>query len=260
MGAHSLTPSHTPGSMKCDSWLHSWPAPSQALALVTSLRLRLRQKTSSTNNSTNYLNPIGAPKVWKPKSKVKKLKISYIEWSTLYGDQITHFVGYIKSPNVKNSCCNHKKVRTTFSVGPTICVSSSNERRTQVGWVVAIGWKVQKWTKTNNVIPIRSPCHVLDFDEMTMKSPCWETWKKYSAMGMHRIFKHMGKIDPKNWAKIVILEKWLIMTPNWKHYQHPPIAPLNLDVNLTPFECHEPMFHICHESLHWTDEDLNVLQ
>jgi hypothetical protein len=33
-------------------------------------------------------------------------------------------------------------------------------------------------------------------------------------MGMHNIIKQMGKIDPQNWAKIITLEKWLIMTPN----------------------------------------------
>ncbi len=37
----------TSGSMKCDSRVHSWLAPSQALALVTSPRLGLWQKTST---------------------------------------------------------------------------------------------------------------------------------------------------------------------------------------------------------------------
>ncbi len=43
---HSLTPSHTPKSMLCDSWLPSWPATLQTLALVTSPRLGLRQNLS----------------------------------------------------------------------------------------------------------------------------------------------------------------------------------------------------------------------
>jgi hypothetical protein len=34
------------------------------------------------------------------------------------------------------------------------------------------------------------------------------------GMGVHRIIKQIEKVDPKNWAKIVTLEKWLIMTPN----------------------------------------------
>jgi hypothetical protein len=41
---HSLTPSHTPGSMLCDSRLPSWPTTLQTLALVTSPRLGLQQK------------------------------------------------------------------------------------------------------------------------------------------------------------------------------------------------------------------------
>jgi hypothetical protein len=40
---HSLTPSHTPGSMLCDSWLPSWPVTLQTLALVASPRLGLPQ-------------------------------------------------------------------------------------------------------------------------------------------------------------------------------------------------------------------------
>jgi hypothetical protein len=33
-------------------------------------------------------------------------------------------------------------------------------------------------------------------------------------MGVDIIVEQMGKVDPKNQTKIVILEKWLIMTPN----------------------------------------------
>jgi hypothetical protein len=33
-------------------------------------------------------------------------------------------------------------------------------------------------------------------------------------MGMRKIIEQMGKIDPKNLAKTVIPEKWLIMTSN----------------------------------------------
>jgi hypothetical protein len=73
-------------------------------------------------------------------------------------------------------------------------------------------------------------------------------------MDVHRIVKQMGKFDPKNWTKIVIPEKWLIMRSNWKHYEHPPIAPPNLGANLPSFKCHEPLFHTRHESLHQIDE------
>jgi hypothetical protein len=34
------------------------------------------------------------------------------------------------------------------------------------------------------------------------------------GMGMHKIVEQMGKIDPENWVKIIILEKWLIATSN----------------------------------------------
>jgi hypothetical protein len=33
-------------------------------------------------------------------------------------------------------------------------------------------------------------------------------------MGMDKIVKQMGKVDLEYWAKIVIFEKWLIMTLN----------------------------------------------
>ncbi len=43
-------------------------------------------------------------------------------------------------------------------------------------------------------------------------------------------------------------------------YGHPPIAPPNLGANLTLFECHEPLFHTCHESLHQINENKNASQ
>jgi hypothetical protein len=33
-------------------------------------------------------------------------------------------------------------------------------------------------------------------------------------MGVRKIVKQMGKFDPKNWVKIITLEKWLMVTPN----------------------------------------------
>ncbi len=44
---HSLTPSHTLGSMLCDSRLPSWPATLQTLTLVMSPRLGLQQYSYS---------------------------------------------------------------------------------------------------------------------------------------------------------------------------------------------------------------------
>jgi hypothetical protein len=52
--------------------------------------------------------------------KVRKSKGSDIKWSNPYGDQTTHFVGCIESPNVHNSCYNHKKTKTTYNAGPSL--------------------------------------------------------------------------------------------------------------------------------------------
>jgi hypothetical protein len=62
----------------------------------------------------NDLNPTNVPKIRKHKSRVKKPKGSDIKWSNLYGNQATHFNGYIKNPNAKNFYYNHKKTPTTF--------------------------------------------------------------------------------------------------------------------------------------------------
>ncbi len=53
---HSLTPSHTPRSMLCDSQLPSWPATLQTLALVVSPRLRLRQLSYALIVAKVYLD------------------------------------------------------------------------------------------------------------------------------------------------------------------------------------------------------------
>ncbi len=55
------------------------------------------------------LDPIDVPKIRKLDLEVKTLRRSDIEWSKPYGDQATHFVGYIESLNVKNSCWDHQK-------------------------------------------------------------------------------------------------------------------------------------------------------
>jgi hypothetical protein len=71
-------------------------------------------KGIATNNSTNYLDLTSAPEIQKLKLGVKKPRGNDIKWSNPYGDQATHFVGRIESPNVINSSCNHRKVKTTF--------------------------------------------------------------------------------------------------------------------------------------------------
>jgi hypothetical protein len=66
-------------------------------------------KALVTNNSMNDLDYTNVPKIQKPMLRVRKPKGSDIEWSNPCGDKATHFVGFIKSPNVENSSCNHKK-------------------------------------------------------------------------------------------------------------------------------------------------------
>jgi hypothetical protein len=74
------------------------------------MRLNIIPKSSwkalATNDSTNDLDPINVSKI-KPKLGVKTSRESDIKWSNPYGDQTTHFVDYIKSLNIENSCCNH---------------------------------------------------------------------------------------------------------------------------------------------------------
>jgi hypothetical protein len=57
----------------------------------------------------NDLDLTNVPKIQKPMLRIRKPKGSDIEWSNPCGDQATHFVGLIESPNVENSFCNCKK-------------------------------------------------------------------------------------------------------------------------------------------------------
>jgi len=112
-----------------------------------------------------------------------------------------------------------------FNVKPTICIAFANKGKTQVRVVATLKQRVQSWTIVNKVPLNGSSCCVLYFDEMTMKSPCWKAWKNIVGMGVHKIIEQMGKVDSENSAKIVIPEKWLTMTSNWRHYRHPLASP-----------------------------------
>jgi hypothetical protein len=92
----------------------------------------------------NDLDPTNALKIQKLELGVRKLGGNDIKWSNLCGDQVTHFVGYSKRFNVKNFYDNHKKTRTTFDANPIMCVSSTNERKTQAGWVIVVGQRVKR--------------------------------------------------------------------------------------------------------------------
>jgi hypothetical protein len=99
----------------------------------------------------------------------------------------------IKSHNVKKFSYNRKKTGITFDARPAICVSSTNERKTQVKWVVVIGQKTRRWTKTNNVPPNGSPCPIHDSNQITMNFYIGNFEKNIAGMGMHKIIEQMGK-------------------------------------------------------------------
>ncbi len=76
-----------------------------------------------------------------------------------------------------------QKIGVMFEIGPTMCVSSMNEGKTQVGWVATIGRKTQRWANINNTLPKRPFCHVPYSNEMTTKSPWLKVFEKYSGNG-----------------------------------------------------------------------------
>jgi hypothetical protein len=84
---------------------------------------------------------------------VKKLGGSDMDGFNPCGNQMTHFIGWVKNLNVVNSTCSCKKVATTFEIRPTICVSSTSEGKTQVGWVVVVKWTTQRCANANNAPP-----------------------------------------------------------------------------------------------------------
>jgi hypothetical protein len=59
------------------------------------------------------------------------------------------------------------------------------------------------------------PCCVPNFDEMIMDPHVGKLEKNSMGMGVHKIVEQMGKVYPKNWAKIVTPKEWLITK---KHY------------------------------------------
>jgi hypothetical protein len=93
-------------------------------------------------DSTNGKKPNKAPRIQRPDLGVKKFKGSDINRSSPYGDQATHFIDYIESLNTPNPSNN--LTSNTSRARPTMCVSSANEGKTQVGWVVVIGRRAQK--------------------------------------------------------------------------------------------------------------------
>jgi len=80
--------------------------------------------------------------------------------SNPYGKQVMHFDNWVENPNVANFACNHIMAGMTFEMELTKCASLTSEGKTQVGWIIAIGHKMQRCGKVNHTPPKRSPCHV----------------------------------------------------------------------------------------------------
>ncbi len=93
-------------------------------------------------DSTNDKKPTKTPRIRRPNLNVKKLGGSDINWSKPYGNQVTHFVSGTKS--LRQTPFIIIKKGNTFEVGPTMCVSIANERKTQVEWVVVVAQRVRK--------------------------------------------------------------------------------------------------------------------
>jgi hypothetical protein len=131
----------------------------------------------------------------------------------------------------------------------TIFVSSTKEGKTQVGWAIAIGQKMQRWAKANNIPPNGFPYHVLNFQQNDYEIPMLRSLKKihWGIMWVGLLNKWEKMIQITKWRKIITLDKWLIATINQKGYKHPLVAPLNLNVNLTSFKHCESLFHIRHK-------------
>ncbi len=106
--------------------------------------LRSSQNAFDTKASTNGKEFTGATRIQKLDSSVRKPKGSGIDQSKPCGDQAPHFVYFTKSPNALNSFCNCKKPSNSSKARPTMCVSFANEGKTKVGWVVAIGQRMQR--------------------------------------------------------------------------------------------------------------------
>jgi hypothetical protein len=75
---------------------------------------------SNNKDSTNGKKLIGAPRIQKLNSHVRKHGGSDINWSNPYGNQATHFVGCTECLNISNSSCNDKKKGNAFEAKSTM--------------------------------------------------------------------------------------------------------------------------------------------
>jgi hypothetical protein len=63
----------------------------------------------ATNNSTNGIKSISAPKVWKHVLGVKKHGRNNINGYNPYGNQTIHYACKMENPNVVNFAYDHKR-------------------------------------------------------------------------------------------------------------------------------------------------------
>jgi hypothetical protein len=93
-------------------------------------------------------------------SNVKKFGGCDMDKSNPYGKQVTHFDNWVENPTATNFTCNHIMAGVTFEMEPTKCASLTSEGKTQVGWIITIGHKMQRCGKVKHTPPKGSPCHV----------------------------------------------------------------------------------------------------
>jgi hypothetical protein len=84
---------------------------------------------------TNGINQTTAPKLQKLILNVKKPKGSDMDKLNHSRDQATHFANSVENLNVANFACNHKKASITYNTRPKICVSATNEGKTQIEFI-----------------------------------------------------------------------------------------------------------------------------
>lgn len=71
--------------------------------------LKSSWNASTTKDSTNGIKSINAFITWKLVLSVNVFGKNDMDGSNPCGDQTTHFVSWVESPNVTNFACNHNK-------------------------------------------------------------------------------------------------------------------------------------------------------
>ncbi len=155
--------------------------------------LRSFWSTYDLKDSMNGKKPTGASRIQKLDLGVRKYGRSDIDWST-------HFIDCTKSLNVPNYFCNRKRKGSMFKIWPTMCVTFTKNRKTQVGWVVRR--RVQRWIIANNIFPKGTPYRVLNLDEMC-RNPNIGLWINVECKGswsQKNVFR--CETHSHNWGRV----------------------------------------------------------